>query len=134
MGIGTQLGRPGKQVIVVSGDGGIGIGGMDMETAARYKLPVVTLLYNNSSWGPSVELNPMGKGMGLAFDMLPDIRYDKVFEPLGVHTEHVQKPDEIIPALERSLASGKPAVVNVIGSCMVGHPSLGASLLGPNKG
>ncbi len=49
MGIGVQLGRPGKQVIVVSGDGGLGIGGMDMETAAKYKLPIVMLLWNNSS-------------------------------------------------------------------------------------
>jgi acetolactate synthase I/II/III large subunit len=60
--------------------------------------------------------------------MLPDIRYDKVFEPLGVHAEHVEKPAEIIPALERSLASGKPALINIISTNLVGHPTLGSSL------
>ena len=62
MGIGAQLGRPGKQVIIVSGDGGLGIGGMDMETAAKYNLPIICLLWNNSSWGPSFEQMPLLKG------------------------------------------------------------------------
>ncbi len=53
MGIGAQLARPGQQVVVISGDGGIGIGGFDMETAARYNLPVICVLWNNSSWGPA---------------------------------------------------------------------------------
>ncbi|MFZ0659447.1 MAG: thiamine pyrophosphate-binding protein, partial [Candidatus Binataceae bacterium] len=42
MGIGAQLARPGQQVVVIEGDGGLGIGGFDMETAARYKLPILT--------------------------------------------------------------------------------------------
>jgi acetolactate synthase-1/2/3 large subunit len=40
-------------------------------------------------------------------------RYDKVVEALGGHGEHVTKPGEIFPALERAFASGKPALVNV---------------------
>ncbi|MBT3311105.1 MAG: thiamine pyrophosphate-binding protein [Desulfobacterales bacterium] len=133
MGIGVQLARPGKQVIVVSGDGGLGIGGMDMETAAKYKLPITTLLWNNSSWGPSFESTPYLKGRTEPFDMIPGIRYDKVFEPMGVHGEHVEKPDEIIPALERALKSGKASLVNVVGDKTIGHPTLGGNLLGPTQ-
>lgn len=133
MGIGTALGRPGKQVVVVSGDGGIGIGGMDMETAAKYAIPIVTLLWNNSSWGPDFASMPILKGRTDPFDMVPDIRYDRVFEPMGVHTEHVAEPDEIIPALERALGSGKPALVNVVGDKRYGHPSLGGNLLGSTQ-
>ena len=133
MGIGVQLARPGKQVVVVSGDGGIGIGGMDLETAAKYKLPIVTLLWNNSSWGPDFASMPILKGRTDPFDMLPNIRYDKVFEPMGVHGEQVETPDEIIPALERAFASGKPAVVNVVGDKRYGHPSLGGNLLGSTQ-
>jgi acetolactate synthase-1/2/3 large subunit len=133
MGIGVQLGRPGKQVIVVIGDGGIGIGGMDIETASKYKIPIVTLLWNNSSWGPSFESMPLLKGRTEPFDMIPNIRYDKVFEPMGVYTEHVEKPDEIIPALERALKSGKTALVNVFGDRRIGHPTLGGNLLGSTQ-
>ena len=133
MGIGAQLARPGKQVVVVSGDGGIGIGGMDMETAAKYDIPIVTLLWNNSSWGPSFESMPIMKGRTDPFDMIEDIRYDKVFEPMGVYTEHVETPDQIVPALERALSSGKTSLVNVMSDRRYGHPSLGGNLLGSTK-
>ena len=133
MAIGAQLGRPGKQVITVIGDGGIGIGGWDMETAAKYNIPVIALLWNNSSWGPGFEQMPLLKGRTDPFDMLPGIRYDRIFQELGCHGEHVEQPDEIIPALKRAFASGKPAVINVVGDKRIGHPTLGGNLLGSTK-
>jgi acetolactate synthase-1/2/3 large subunit len=133
MGIGAQLGRPGKQVICVIGDGGIGIGGWDMETAAKYKIPLIVVLWNNSSWGPSFEQMPLLKGRTDPFDMLPGIRYDRIFQELGCHGEHVEQPDAIIPALKRAFASGKPAVINVVGDKRIGHPTLGGNLLGSTQ-
>jgi acetolactate synthase-1/2/3 large subunit len=133
MAIGAQLARPGKQVVCVSGDGGIGIGGFDMETAARYELPVCTVLWNNSSWGPSFASMPLLKGRTDPFDMLEGIRYDRVFAELGCHGEHVETPDDFAPALERALASGKPSVVNVVGNRTIGHPTLGGNLLGSTR-
>lgn len=130
MGIGVQLARPGKQVVVVTGDGGLGIGGWDMETAARYNLPVCCVLWNNSSWGPGFESMPLLKGRSDPFNMLKNIRYDKIFTELGCHGEHVEKPDQIVPALERALKSGKPSFINVIGDKNIGHPTLGGNLLG----
>jgi acetolactate synthase-1/2/3 large subunit len=133
MGIGVQLARPGKQVVVISGDGGLGIGAMDLETAAKYALPIVVLLWNNSSWGPDFEAMPMLQGRTDPFDMIPDIRYDQVFAPMGLYTEHVETPDQIIPALERALASGKTSLINVVGDKRYGHPSLGGNLLGSSS-
>ncbi|MBV8056094.1 MAG: thiamine pyrophosphate-binding protein [Deltaproteobacteria bacterium] len=130
MGVGVQLARPGAQVVLIMGDGGLGIGGFDLETAVRYKLPVVCLLWNNSSWGPSFESMPMLKERTDPFNMVQDIRYDKVFAEMGCHGEHVENPDDIIPALERAFKSGKPALINVIGDKTVGHPTLGGNLLG----
>ncbi len=133
MAIGAQLARPGKQVVVVVGDGGIGIGGFDLETAARYELPICVVLWNNSSWGPSFEQMPLLRGRTDAFDMLPEIRYDRIFAELGCHGEHVEQPGEFRPALERALVSGKTSVVNVIGDKRIGHPTLGGNLLGSTK-
>jgi acetolactate synthase-1/2/3 large subunit len=133
MAIGVQLARPGKPVVTVIGDGGIGIGGFDMETAARYKLPIVAVLWNNSSWGPSFDQMPLLKGRTDPFDMLPNIRYDRLFTELGCHGEHVEHPDGIRPALERALSAGKPAVVNIIGDKRIGHPGLGGNLLGSTQ-
>lgn len=133
MAIGAQLARPGKQVVVVLGDGGLGIGGFDLETARRYGLPIVAVLWNNSSWGPGFAEMPMLKGRTDPFDMLPGIRYDRMAELMDCHGEHVTRPDEIRSALERALKSGKTALVNVIGDREVGHPSLGGNLLGSTR-
>jgi acetolactate synthase-1/2/3 large subunit len=130
MAIGAQLARPGKQVIVVIGDGGLGIGGMEIETALKHRLPIVTLVWNNSSWGPGFEQMPMLRGRVDPFDMLPELRYDRMFEAIGCHGEHVTRPEDIRPALERAFAADRPSVVNVIGDPRIGHARLGGNLLG----
>jgi acetolactate synthase I/II/III large subunit len=133
MAIGAQLARPGKQVVVIIGDGGLGIGGWDIETALRYRLPVHTVLWNNSSWGPSFEEMPLLKGRTDPFNMLDGIRYDQMFAVMGCHTEHVAEPDAIGPALQRAFASGTASLVNVVGDKRIGHPGLGGNLLGSTK-
>jgi acetolactate synthase-1/2/3 large subunit len=133
MAIGAQLARPGKQVVLVIGDGGLGIGGWDIETALRYELPIVTILWNNSSWGPSFEQMPLLRGRTEPFNMLENIRYDKMFAILGCHAEHVERPEELRGALERALSSGRASLVNVVGDKRIGHPRLGGNLLGSTR-
>jgi len=133
MAIGAQLARPGKQVVLVIGDGGLGIGGFDIETAVRYGLPIHTVLWNNSSWGPGFEEMPLLKGRTDPFNMLEEIRYDQMFSVLGCHTEHVTQPADIQGSLERALRSGKTSFVNVVGDKRIGHPRLGGNLLGSTQ-
>jgi acetolactate synthase-1/2/3 large subunit len=133
MAIGAQLARPGKQIVLVSGDGGLGIGGFDIETAVRYDLPIHTLLWNNSSWGPGFEEMPLLKGRTDPFNMLENIRYDQMFSVLGCHTEYVERPGDIRAALERALRSGKASLINVVGDKRIGHPRLGGNLLGSTQ-
>lgn len=133
MAIGAQLARPGKQVVVVSGDGGLGIGGWDIETALRYQLPIHTLLWNNSSWGPGFEEMPLLKGRTDPFNMLENIRYDEMFRIMGCHGEYVASADQIAPALRRAFASGRASLINVIGDKRIGHPGLGGNLLGSTE-
>jgi acetolactate synthase-1/2/3 large subunit len=133
MAIGAQLARPGRQVVVVIGDGGLGIGGMEIETALRHRLPIATVLWNNSSWGPGFEQMPMLRGRVDPFDMLPDLRYDAMFEAIGCHGELVERPDAIRPALERAFGAGRASVVNILGDRRVGHARLGGNLLGSTQ-
>ena len=112
--MGAQLARPGKQVVDLLGDGGLGIAGWDIETAARNKIPACYFLLNNSGW-----MNPESQKLIMpdvkdTWTMLPDIRYDKIFTEMGCHTEFVTEPQQIKPALERAFNSGKTSVINVI--------------------
>jgi acetolactate synthase-1/2/3 large subunit len=128
--MGAQLARPGKQVVDLLGDGGLGIAGWDIETAARYKIPACYLLYNNSSWmgeaAHNLTLPPDVKNCD--WSMLPDIRYDKIFAEMGCHTELVIEPQQIKPALERAFSSGKTSVINVIPDKTVVAPQLAGRL------
>jgi acetolactate synthase-1/2/3 large subunit len=133
MAIGAQLARPGKQVVLIIGDGGLGVSGFDLETARRYGLPIVAVLWNNSSWGPSFEEMPFLKGRTDPFEILPNQRYDRMFELMDCHGEHVERPEEFRPALERALRAGKTALVNVVGDRTIGHPTLGGNLLGSTR-
>jgi acetolactate synthase-1/2/3 large subunit len=65
--------------------------------------------------------------------MLPDLRYDSMFEAIGCHGEFVQRPEELSPALERAVAAGRPSVVNILGDRRIGHARLGGNLLGSTK-
>ncbi|MFC2016310.1 thiamine pyrophosphate-binding protein [Chloroflexota bacterium] len=113
MGIGAQLARPGKQVVPLLGDGGIGVTGFDVETAARNNLPIVYVLFNNSGW-MSLQRQKEALPIKDSWGMLPDIRYDEIFERMGCHGEFVTQPEQMRPALERAFNSGKTSVINII--------------------
>jgi acetolactate synthase-1/2/3 large subunit len=113
--IASKLLHPDRPVFVIQGDGSFGFNGMDFETALRFKLPMVVVVGNDAAWGqirlPQVQL--FGPEKSPATQLAPT-RYDRVVEALGGHGEHVTEPAAIRPALERALASGTVACVNVI--------------------
>jgi len=106
-GVGAKVANPNTQVVVLHGDGSYGINAMEIDTAVRHNIPVLVVISNNGGWTGDPEKNKPGRNLG-------HLRYDKMAEAFGAHSEFVDKPHEIRPALERAAASGKPAVVNVI--------------------
>lgn len=105
-GIGAKAAKPDTQVIVVHGDGSMGLNAMELDTAVRHDLPVICVVSNNGGWTAATRFKS-GRDLGWT-------RFDKIGEALGCHGEHVEDPDQIRPALERAKASGKTAVVNVV--------------------
>jgi acetolactate synthase-1/2/3 large subunit len=110
-GVGAKVAKPDAQVLVLHGDGSFGINAMDIDTAVRHKINIVCVISNNGGWTADAPWSrPLPKpGRNLGFT-----RYDRLAMDLGAHGEHVEKPNDIRPALERAFAAGKPAVVNVI--------------------
>ncbi len=110
----AQLSNPDKRVLIVYGDGSFGLNGFEFDTAVRFGLPIVGVMGNDAAWGQMMRPQAMIYGADrLVATELRYTRYDKVVEALGGHGEHVTEPDDIVPAIERALASGKPALVNV---------------------
>ena len=111
-GIGAQVALPQSKVVVLTGDGAFGFSGMELDTAVRHNLPVVIVIGNDSVWGIDYHQQVQLFGKSVATELLPS-RYDKVAEALGAHGEYVEEPHQLPGALERALASDKPALVNV---------------------
>ena len=114
MAIAAKLAQPDWQVIAVSGDGTFGFHLSEFDTALRYDLPMVVVVGNDARWNAEyqLQLQHYGEERAVACELLLT-RYDKVVEALGGHGEFVSDPVELGPALERALASGLPACVNV---------------------
>lgn len=126
--LGVKTAMADAQVVVVAGDGSFGLNGFELETLTRLGLPAVFVIGNDAAWGeiriPQVGL--YGDDAQVATRLAPT-RYDLLTHAFGGHAENVERPDEIAPALERALASGQPAVVNVAldPDAMQGHPYRG---------
>jgi acetolactate synthase I/II/III large subunit len=118
----AKLARPERQVVLLLGDGAFGFAGMEFDTLARHGVDVVGVMGNNGIWG--LEKHPMEflYGYSVAAELRPGTRYDQMVEALGCYGELVQNPRELRPALERALAAGRPALVNVLTDPAVAYP------------
>jgi acetolactate synthase-1/2/3 large subunit len=107
--------HPGRPVFVIQGDGSFGLNGFDFETAVRFKLPMVIVVGNDAAWGQIrlPQLGMFGEDHSPATALAP-VRYDKVVEAFGGWGAHVERPEQIRPALDKALASGTVACVNVM--------------------
>ncbi|MGE3361682.1 MAG: thiamine pyrophosphate-binding protein [Acidimicrobiia bacterium] len=110
----AQLAHPDRRVLIIYGDGSFGLNGFEFDTAIRFGLPIVGIVGNDAAWGQMIR--PQSTLYGeerIVATRLNPTRYDKVVEAMGGHGEHVTRPEEIRPALERAFASGKAACINV---------------------
>lgn len=107
--MGAKLANPDKLVINIMGDGAFGMTGLDLETAVRNSIPILTVVSNNSGLGQYFERTPSTAALSG--------HYAKVAEGLGAYAERVENPEEIIPSVERAkkaLGAGRPALLEII--------------------
>lgn len=114
--IGAKLAAPDRPVYCVTGDSAFGFNIQELETAVRNNLPVIVLVAVDGAYGmeKSAQLRQFGREAAwFGHDHAP-VRYDQIGAAMGCHAEYVEAVEELRPALERSVASGKPAVIHVV--------------------
>lgn len=111
--IGAQIAYPGRQVVSISGDGGLSMLLGDMITVADLGLPLKVVLFNNSTLG-MVKLEMLvDKLPDFAVDV-PDTRYADVATAMGWHGVRVTDPKRLRDAMTQVLAHPGPALLEVI--------------------
>ena len=112
--IALQLAHPGQRVVAITGDGALGFYLAEMDTAARFGLPIVLIVGNDAGWGLERELQRWGTGGAPTVACeLQQSRYDLVMKALGGDGETIERPEEVRPALGRALRSRVPYCLNV---------------------
>ena len=116
LAMGAKMAEPGKQVINIMGDAAFGTVGLDIETAVRAEIPILTIILNNSTMAIyqdsrfpyAIEKYRVKELSG---------QFSEVAQALGAFSEKVFDPAEIVPAIKRGLevtASGRTAVLEFI--------------------
>jgi acetolactate synthase-1/2/3 large subunit len=116
--IGAKLARPDRQVLAIAGDGSFLQSMQELACAAMLDVPVCTVVLDNSGWISIKGGQTTFFGRPAWTDFLrngepysPDFR--AIGEAFGIHSEVVDDPDEVCPAVTRALASGGPSLVTV---------------------
>lgn len=112
--LGAKLARPGQPVLCAGGDMGAMCNIGELETAVRENIPVVYVVFNDQGLGNerAFQQEHYG-GRFYAVDYRnPD--FGALAQVFGAHGEQVRKPGDLEGALGRALASGKPAVIDVM--------------------
>ena len=113
MAIGAQVAYPDRQVVSVSGDGGLSMLLGELVTARMHDLPIKVVVFNNSTLG-MVKLEMLVNGLPDYGTDVHDVNYADVATAVGFHGERVTEPTRLRPALEEAFAFDGPALVEVM--------------------
>jgi acetolactate synthase-1/2/3 large subunit len=115
LAMGAKLARADKLCINVWGDAAIGFTGMDFETAVRERIPILSILLNNSAMAIELNVMPEATKKYRSTDISGD--YAAMARAFGGYGERITAPEEIIPAIKRGIEqtrAGKPALLEFI--------------------
>ena len=111
--IGAQVAFPNRQVISVSGDGGLSMLLGELVTARMYDLPIKVVVFNNSTLG-MVKLEMLVNGLPDYGTDVHDVNYAEVASAIGFHGERVTEPSRLREALQEAFAYNGPALIEVM--------------------
>jgi thiamine pyrophosphate-dependent acetolactate synthase large subunit-like protein len=113
--MGAKLARPDHLCINVWGDAAIGFTGMDLETAARERIPILSILFNNFSMAIEIPIMQVSQAKYGSTDISGN--YADMARSLGCYGERITDPGDIVAALKRGIAAteqGQPALLEFI--------------------
>jgi acetolactate synthase I/II/III large subunit len=111
-GIAASLAFPDKKVLVATGDGAFGFNAIEIDTAVRHRAPVVIVVANNGAWQIEVHDQTVtyGKVVGTKLQFSD---YAAMARAFGMHSERVEKPEDLPGALDRAFEN-RPALIDVV--------------------
>lgn len=128
--MGAMLARPGTPCVVVTGDGCMLMHGIEIQTAARYCIPLICVVLNNSALGnPKLRADRYSANMG-NMHKLPTHDWAGFARSLGAQGITVNQTEELLPAFQQALTTNLTTVIDVrVGNYPTPTESFDASVL-----
>ena len=111
--LGVKVGNPAKAVVSITGDGGFMFGVQELATAAQYGIGLVTVVFNNRSYGNVLRDQQVQFGGRTIGAELRNPDFVRLADAFGVRARRVQSPDALRTALAEELAAGEPSLIEV---------------------
>ena len=112
LAMGAKLANPNKLCVNFWGDAAIGFTGMDFETAARERIPILSVLSNNFSMAIELKIMKVATQKYRSTDISG--HYADFARALGCYGERITEPDEIVPAIKRGIAKTREGVPTLL--------------------
>ena len=113
--IGAQVGNPDKVCINIAGDGCFRMNMNELATASRYNIPIIEVVINNQVLGMVRQWQTLFYGKRYSQTVLTDkVDYCMVAQGLGCQAIRVTKKEEVMPAIQKALATKGPTLIEVV--------------------
>ncbi|GGL81052.1 thiamine pyrophosphate-binding protein [Wenxinia marina] len=119
--IGLKAAYPDRQVICTVGDGSVGFTVQELDTALRYRLPVITVVHNNAAWGV-IRAGQQKHGFDFETD-LSGTDYAAIARGFGCVGHTVRSEEEFRAALSACLAEDRPSLIDCL-TTFQPHPAM----------
>ncbi len=115
-GVGPQSPYKGAPVLCVTSDASTAYSLFELETAQKYQIPVITVVYNNNCWGTWPQASASARSLHMYY-FHDNLRYDQIADALGGHGEYVRTPEELREALKKSYQLASKENVSTVINC-----------------
>lgn len=113
--IGSKVGNPDRTVVNVAGDGSFYMNMSELSTLAKYQLPVIELVFNNSVLGMVRQWQRLFYNCHFSQTTLEKpTDFDMLAKAFGIEGITITKKSEVRPALEKAVSLNKPVLINCI--------------------
>ena len=116
LAMGAKMAAPDKLAVHIIGDYGFGMVALDIETAVRERIPILSIVLNNSAMG-IYSPNSFPTANDLYGTKYTGGNFAKVAEAMGSYNARVERPEDIVPAIKTAMKvidAGQPAVLEFI--------------------
>jgi acetolactate synthase I/II/III large subunit len=112
--LGVKIAHPDRAVISVTGDGGFMFAVQELATAVQERIGLVTLLFNNGSYGNVLRDQRTNFANRINGALLDNPNFMLLAEAFGVKAHRVAAPDELRPVLKAALGADSPVLIEIV--------------------